>query len=591
MSTVTPPDATSGERTEIIYGIENVIEFSAYGLSLVERKIDVCGDYSMPSVILASEPVKHGYYNLHRRGVKIRWITDITKENISSCKELMAIAELRHLDGVKGGFVISDEKVYVATAQLHKEKPVTQLIYSNVKAIIEQQQYVFNTLWDKAIPAKHRMREIEEDIVREFIEIIRDPFEILDIGYKLVREAKDEVLLIFHTANAFLRQDRAGGIDLLVENAIKYKTRVKILVPIDDKIVNTIRRLKQTEGIEIRNIEPTMQTRVTIVVVDRIYSLVVELQDDSKEYPEEAIGLATYSNSRSTVLSYASIFESLWKQTELREELLTLSIAQKEFINIAAHELRNPIQPILGLSDVLLRSDIFLDSSSSRTKKKTEIKQKEIVEIIARNAKRLQRLTEDILDITRIEGKTLKLNKQGFFLPNLIREVVQDYNIELKDLEKNVTAFFINISDNLETTVIVADQNRIRQVICNLMDNAIKFSNEGIITITTEIDNTKDQVIVKVKDQGRGIDSDVLPNLFNKFVTKSEVGGTGLGLYICRGIIEAHNGTIWAENNSDEDDDEGTGGREGFGATISFSLPLANVVSIVEGYTNTIGKR
>jgi signal transduction histidine kinase len=123
------------------------------------------------------------------------------------------------------------------------------------------------------------------------------------------------------------------------------------------------------------------------------------------------------------------------------------------------------------------------------------------------------------------------------------------------------------------------------------MDNAIKFSNEGIITITTEIDNTKDQVIVKVKDQGRGIDSDVLPNLFNKFVTKSEVGGTGLGLYICRGIIEAHNGTIWAENNSDEDDDEGTGGREGFGATISFSLPLANVVSIVEGYTNTIGKR
>jgi signal transduction histidine kinase len=481
--------------------------------------------------------------------------------------------------------------VYVATAQLHKEKPVTQLIYSNVKAIIEQQQYVFNTLWDKAIPAKHRMREIEEDIVREFIEIIRDPFEILDIGYKLVREAKDEVLLIFHTANAFLRQDRAGGIDLLVENAIKYKTRVKILVPIDDKIVNTIRRLKQTEGIEIRNIEPTMQTRVTIVVVDRIYSLVVELQDDSKEYPEEAIGLATYSNSRSTVLSYASIFESLWKQTELREELLTLSIAQKEFINIAAHELRNPIQPILGLSDVLLRSDIFLDSSSSRTKKKTEIKQKEIVEIIARNAKRLQRLTEDILDITRIEGKTLKLNKQGFFLPNLIREVVQDYNIELKDLEKNVTAFFINISDNLETTVIVADQNRIRQVICNLMDNAIKFSNEGIITITTEIDNTKDQVIVKVKDQGRGIDSDVLPNLFNKFVTKSEVGGTGLGLYICRGIIEAHNGTIWAENNSDEDDDEGTGGREGFGATISFSLPLANVVSIVEGYTNTIGKR
>ena len=132
-----------------------------------------------------------------------------------------------------------------------------------------------------------------------------------------------------------------------------------------------------------------MQTRMTILVVDKKYSLVVELKDDTKDNLEEAIGLATYSNSKSTVLSYDSIFDALWKQSELREELLVRSMAQKEFINIAAHELRNPIQPILGLSDVLLHSDIFLDSG-----KKNEIKQKEIIEIIARNARRLQRLTD-----------------------------------------------------------------------------------------------------------------------------------------------------------------------------------------------------
>ena len=140
-------------------------------------------------------------------------------------------------------------------------------------------------------------------------------------------------------------------------------------------------------------------------------------------------------------MSYVSIFDALWKQSELREELLNLSMAQKEFINIAAHELRNPIQPILSLSDVLLRSNTLLDSSKSNG-----INQKEIVEIIARNAKRLQRLTEDILDITRIEGKSLKLNKQSFVLSEIIREIVQDLNAENRDFNQNV---FLSFYDNV----------------------------------------------------------------------------------------------------------------------------------------------
>lgn len=493
MSEVDPPDTTSGERTEIIYGTENVIKFSAHGLSTVEKRVDVCGDYSMPSVILASTPVREGYFELNRRGVRIRWITDITKENTSSCKEIMKIAELRHLDGVKGGFVVSDEKVYVATAIFQMEKPVTQLIYSNVKAIVEQQQYMFNTLWDKAIPSKLRIREIEEEVEREFIETIRDPHEILDIGYKLIKAAKDEILIIFHTANAFLRQHKAGGIDLLVTNVIKYTTHVKILVPIEDKIRDAIAKLEKMNGIQIRNIEPTMQTRVTILVVDRMYSLVVELLDDSKENVEEAIGLAT-ANSRSTVLSYASIFESLWKQSELREELAIRSMAQKEFINIAAHELRNPIQPILGLSEVLLQADVIFDSSKNNLPI-----QKEMVEIINRNARRLQRLTEDILDITRIEGKTLKLNKHNFVLVRTIREMTQDYSSQIRNRKIAVS---FHASKELDSLEVFADEERIKQVISNLLDNAIKFT-EGTIFVTVETTLENDQVLVNVKDTGR----------------------------------------------------------------------------------------
>jgi two-component system, OmpR family, sensor histidine kinase VicK len=307
------PDITSGERTEIVYGDENIEKFSAYGLSMVENRVDVCGNYVMPSVILASKEVKNAYYELNKRGVKIRWITDITKENISSCKEIIKIVELRHLDDVKGGFVVSDEKVYVATALLQVEKPVKQLIYSNVKALVEQQQYMFNTLWNKAIPAKQRIMEIEQGLKREFIETIRDPQEIQNLGFDLIKSANEDVLIIFSTANAFLRQQKAGAIKLVAKQAIDHKAKVRILTPINEKVSESIRDLtslgeKEKIDIEIRNIESPQQTKVTILIADRKFSLAVELKEDSKDNSYEAIGLGIYSNSKPTVLSYVSIF-------------------------------------------------------------------------------------------------------------------------------------------------------------------------------------------------------------------------------------------------------------------------------------------
>ncbi len=449
----------------------------------------------------------------------------------------MKYVEVRHLEAVKGNFGIQDGQHYMGHIIQKEGEPPRQLFHVSIKGFVKQQQYLFDNLWSKAIPAEYRIKEIEEGIIPDLIEILKQPSEIINLGHKLVRAARDEILLIFHTANGLLRQDRAGGIDLLIENVDKYEIRVKILVPIEDKISDTIQRLEKINGIQIRNIESAMQTRMTILVVDRMFSLVVELKDDSKENSEEAIGLATYSNSKSTVLSYASIFDTLWKQSELREELLNRNVAQKEFINIAAHELRNPIQPILGLSDILQHSDTFLESN---TKDKTT-QEKEMIDIIARNARRLQRLTEDILDITRIEGKTLKLNKESFVLPEILRELVLDYSAEIKSSAKNIT-LSISSSKELESIPIIADKNRIKQVICNLIDNAIKFTQKGEIDIATEIDNKNDQVIVKVKDTGTGIDSDMLPRLFAKFFTKSDSGGTGLGLYICKGIIDAHRG-------------------------------------------------
>jgi signal transduction histidine kinase len=224
---------------------------------------------------------------------------------------------------------------------------------------------------------------------------------------------------------------------------------------------------------------------------------------------------------------------------------------QQEFINVAAHELRTPIQPIISLTE-MLRSQI------------KDVKQQEMLEVTIRNAKRLQRLTNDILDVTKIEGRSLELNKEDFNLNDVVINAMHDITLG-RDFLKNEN---IRLSYNPHRDILIqADKGRISQVVSNLLTNAVKFTAEGTILISVEKDkssnnNNNKAIIVSVKDSGQGIDSSILPRLFTKFASKS-YKGTGLGLFISKGIINAHGGKIWGENNPD-----------GRGATFSFSLPL-----------------
>ncbi|HEX5892514.1 MAG TPA: hypothetical protein VFY41_06605, partial [Nitrososphaeraceae archaeon] len=328
-------------------------------------------NYTRPPLAILIEPIKKAFLDAKSRGVRLRYLTEITKDNIDYCKVLITIVDdLRHLDGIKGNFMISETEYLAPLILYEKGKVASQVIYSNAEEIVEQQQYIFDTLWRKAIPADQKIREIEEGIEPEIIETIRDPVEIQMLGFELVKSATYEILVIFSTANAFHRQERAGTIELFKEAAAAEGRRIKIriLTPMDDIIKEKAQKFKEEQQqhqqhhpqIDIRNIEYPLQTKVTILLVDRKFSLAVELKDDTKETSYEAIGLATYSNSKPTVLSYVTIFDTLWKQVDLYGELRDLyeqlkihDKMQKEFINIAAHELRTPIQPILGLSEVL----------------------------------------------------------------------------------------------------------------------------------------------------------------------------------------------------------------------------------------------
>jgi signal transduction histidine kinase len=228
---------------------------------------------------------------------------------------------------------------------------------------------------------------------------------------------------------------------------------------------------------------------------------------------------------------------------------------QKEFINIAAHELRTPIQPILVTAELL---DLQFSSEQEKAKEeKGEITRDEL-NILVRNAKRLERLSSNILDIARIESGTLPLSIQEFNLNDMLTPLIQDTRNELKKRGKEDLMIHYAADNNI---VLKGDNERLSEVVWNLLDNATKFTEKGAISIVTTKDDN--YITLAIKDSGSGINSNVLPKLFTKFVTKSEKG-TGLGLYISKSIIEAHGGKIWAKNNND-----------GKGSTFTFTLPLA----------------
>ena len=244
-----------------------------------------------------------------------------------------------------------------------------------------------------------------------------------------------------------------------------------------------------------------------------------------------------------------------------------------EFINIAAHELRTPIQPILGTAQLLkseIEEDTYYDRQDSDNNNGIQVERiKSQLEVIIRNAKKLKELASNILDVSRIESQLLILNKEQFDLEELISSIISEYNESQKG-KKQLVEF-----KGERNIIVKADKDRIAQVISNLLTNAVKFTKdepEGTISIRCqrkdddEDDNNNNCVLINVKDTGKGIDHEIFPRLFSKFVTstsKCSNDGIGIGLFVSKAIVEAHGGKIWAENNSD-----------GKGATFAFSLPI-----------------
>ena len=394
----------------------------------------------------------------------------------------------------------------------------------------------------------------------EFFEVISNPSTTEEILLNLAKSLRKEILYLVPNDRALVRVHKIGLIDLLIRASQRKNVKIKIICPLSDINSDIVRTIIERAP-EIKII-PGKSTSSGILIVDDLKILRVEVKDPGANEFSKAIGFALYSNSKASVSSFKMFFDLLWNTCLQNEELMRLDKMKDEFINVAAHEFKTPIQSVLGYLE-LARADSEYNT--------TDKKRGGLIDAPYRNAVRLHRLTKNLLEVTRIESHALFMNKRRFDLKKLVLGLVNDFQnkasvlsrtSESSDFTHNNLITKFSYLPNEEDLFVNADEERITEVLLNLLDNAVKFTKGGHIIVTIANDKDKNQLSVSVKDTGVGVHPQMIPRLFTKFASKSS-GGTGLGLFISKSIIEAHGGNIWFQENSSDR-----------GSTFGFTIPL-----------------
>ncbi len=627
------------EKTDVMYGLENTIPTIKLFTSNAQAKLDVYLDQYGPAAVLEGIVFKDGLFDAKNRGIDVRLLTEITKDNLESCKQLLYyVSEIRHLDSIKGNFSISECEFISAPVKLGM-LPITELIYTNVKRMVEQQQYVFDILWNVGIASVKKIMEIEEGIEIEFVNVIHESNKSRKIYFEQLNTIKKEILLIIPYYMVFIIQkdiefiniinnilnDPNINLKMLLISQIKYNEAVQNTVNILIKDEKNKQRIRILEDLEFKSLE-----RTAIAIIDNKISMILELKSDSKDDFLNSIIFSIYSNNKTFVASYLSIFKSLWQHDELikqyqdfdkkyrnqeanleieiddktrylkeinnnlvklneeyrikekefqktNEELTDMNRIKNEFISMMSHELRTPLVPIKGYTEMLIRPNLLGGLNEKQTK---------AIQIIYRNIKKQEALIEDMLDCTKLELGQLRLSKKMVALSELFNNIMNDSKSMIDDKQ-------ISITLELESkNSIYCDEKRIEQVLLNFVKNSVDFvpKNGGKILLRVEEETENKEhfgdpkeyetdikaaetipinMIFTVRDNGEGIPAEKINNLFKKFYqidtsATRKHSGTGLGLVICKGIVEAHGGSIWIDKNH----------KSGFG--IGFSLPMIN---------------
>jgi two-component system sensor histidine kinase VicK len=532
-------------------------------ISGAKKSLSILGDSKSVNFLL-SEQIRNAIQDAKNRQVRIRYITEITTENLSSCKEINKFTEVRHLENIIGNYILTDKEYFglpeagnFLSSRNQNDKSQSTIM----------QNYIFDNLWNNATTQHDKTTNLELGLESEEVKIISDASEVRKAYFNLIESAEFEISLIIATPNALKRNYKEGIISKLIEASEKRNVNVYLAMPTydnDNLQIDNFQsgQLEKIYKFQMKFIAPvTTQTdkiKTTFLIVDKKFVFIKDVKDDIKDNFIEAVGYATLHTSKSRAESYSFIFDTVWRQADLYESLKQANknllysyqkleehdAMEKEFVNLAAHELRTPSQSIIGYSEMLR-------DSPERNKRYEEA--------ILRNAERLHSLVTNMLSIARIESQTMKLNKTNFDLNTKIENVINDVSQQFELRAEDKVRIDFKPCNKIN---IFADKEKIFQVFANLLSNALKFTNKGVINISVRRNEEADKAIATITDSGSGIDPDIIAHLFSKFKTKSEKG-LGLGLYISKSIVDAHHGKIEAYNNPNSK-----------GATFVVTLPL-----------------
>ena len=566
--------------TKFIVGSDQIAESIITELLRTGKMVWALVDSKVPKIAVHSYSIL--FTEMQQKHLDSRLVTEITEENLSACKELAKHANLRHLGGAKGNFVVTDFSYICSATFGNFDDPNPMMIYSNVTQIIDQNRYVFENLWNLSVPAAERIREIEEGIEPSRIEVIKDSVEVFSKLLELIGGATKEIQIVLPTANAFHRQEKIGVVDAL-EKAAKRGAKVRILSPFDHKISKSIAEKENWQVSPYETSEERKQipidlvgspilfreidiaktsTRVSIFAFDDSKSFVIEQKDDSKGDFSEAIGLATYSNSTSTVASYIAIFEKLWRESELREseararKELAASLIREEraareaklLQDILAHDMRNYNQVIQLATELL-----WEHNSESRNDSQTSVMLESLKSAVEGSTTLLERAKK--------LGKILSDADVKLFPVNIFKSIedsmalIRACNPRTKIIDERVISPSIS---NPNLIYVYADE-LLDDVFQNVYTNAVKYTESDEIFVQTRIDEdlNKHRLIVSISDRGKGIPDDRKYKIFSRYLESAK--GSGLGMSIVHAlVVDRYKGEVKVKDRVPGDYSKGT---------------------------------
>ncbi|MDN5845861.1 MAG: HAMP domain-containing histidine kinase [Candidatus Nitrosocosmicus sp.] len=367
-----------------------------------------------------------------------------------------------------------------------------------------------------------------------------------------VYETKEELQIVCSSTGIFDQfYGVLEGLFLRTRQNQTHTPKIRLLIPKSKKVQSFLEKsnISELPTAEIQYIHED-EYQYFIAGVDKSVSLFSELTSSFERGLDDSF-FNVISIKDSVIWHNSAIFESLWKQSILENRIKDLSnemtrnnLSNHNFVRILAHELKNPIQPILGFSD-MIQNNKRLDSDQKN----------ELLKIISRNARKLDIMTNNILDYARMENNIFNLNLEPFDIVQVIEELLSDYTIQVN--KKNIK---LDLDTSSKKIMIKADKIRIIEVLDNLLSNAIKFTERGQIVIS--IQKKSNHVVIAISDTGSGIGKKDHKKIFSKFYTTDKLG-TGLGLHISRIIVEKHLGRIEGRNN-----------KNGIGSTFTIELPV-----------------